>query len=120
MPAGRRTAPATASLPATSGRSPMRSAPGSPEPMIECWRAVGIADLAASLPGPATGVRLVAVDGRSAGGKSTLADRLQAAIPASAVVHTDDIAWNHSIFDWVNAMTDGILQPLRRGEAVHY
>jgi hypothetical protein len=88
--------------------------------MIDSWRAVAIEDLAAALPGPSTGVRLIAVDGRGAGGKSTLSDRLQAVIPGSAVVHTDDIAWNHSIFDWATQMIDGILEPLRRGEAVHY
>ena len=41
---------------------------------------------------------MAAVDGRSSSGKSTLAARLQDAIAASAVVHTDDIAWWHSRF----------------------
>jgi hypothetical protein len=34
---------------------------------------------------------VLAIDGRSSGGKTTLAGRLQAAVEGSAVVHTDDI-----------------------------
>jgi chloramphenicol 3-O-phosphotransferase len=41
---------------------------------------------------------VLAVDGRSSSGKTTLAARLQDAIAGSAVVHTDDIAWWHSRF----------------------
>ena len=43
---------------------------------------------------------IVAVDGRSAGGKTTLAEHVNKAVPGSAIVHTDDIAWHHSFFDW--------------------
>jgi hypothetical protein len=41
---------------------------------------------------------VIAVDGRSSGGKTTLTARMQGAVPGSAVVHTDDIAWWHSRF----------------------
>ena len=52
-----------------------------------------IAGLAAELPAPPPGRPLVVgVDGRSAGGKSTVSDRL-AAVTGAAVVHTDDVAW---------------------------
>ncbi len=98
----------------------MRLAADSSEPQILQWRPIGLGDLAARLPGPVSGPRLVAVDGRSAGGKTTLAARLHAAIPRSAVVHTDDIAWHHAILDWADQLADGILLPLRRGEPVHY
>lgn len=41
-------------------------------------------------------------------------------MPNSAVVHTDDIAWNHAYFDWGSLLVENILQPLRRGEAVDF
>jgi hypothetical protein len=63
---------------------------------------------------------VVAVDGRGAGGKSTLAERLRLSVPAAQVVHTDDIAWAHSRFGWDDLMIDGVLEPLHRGESVHY
>jgi hypothetical protein len=66
------------------------------------------------------GPLVVAIDGRSASGKTTLADRLQQAVPAAQIVHTDDIAWFHSRFDWADALVTGILQPLIQGRDVHY
>jgi len=35
-------------------------------------------------------------------------------------VHTDDIAWNHSYFEWAELLTEKILEPLRAGAAVSY
>jgi hypothetical protein len=46
-----------------------------------------------------TGPIVLAVNGRSAGGKSTVAGRLADAIDRSVVVQTDDFAWHHSFFD---------------------
>src|SRR3954470_23860779 len=63
---------------------------------------------------------IVAVDGRSAGGKTSLARRLAAEVPGAAVVHTDDIAWWHSMFDWAAEMRAGVLEPLHAGRDVHY
>ena len=63
---------------------------------------------------------VLAVDGRSSGGKTTLAARLQDAIVGSAVVHTDDIAWWHSRFGWADLLIDGILVPFHRGELVSF
>lgn len=37
---------------------------------------------------------------------------------ATAVVHTDDIAWAHSRFGWADLLTEGILVPVRQGLAV--
>ena len=63
---------------------------------------------------------VLAVDGRSSGGKTTLAGRLQDVVAGSAVVHTDDIAWWHSRFGWAGLLTDGILIPARSGRPVSY
>jgi uridine kinase len=63
---------------------------------------------------------LVAIDGRGGAGKSTLVDRLRRIVPASGVVHTDDIAWNYACFDWGTLMVENVLRPLHRGEAVEF
>ncbi len=61
---------------------------------------------------------VLAIDGRSSSGKTTLADRMHSAVTGSAVVHTDDIAWYHSRFGWADLLVDGILLPARHGSAV--
>jgi hypothetical protein len=63
---------------------------------------------------------ILAVDGRSNAGKTTLAARIREAVPGSAVVHTDDIAWEHSRFGWSDLLADGILAPVRQGRAVSF
>jgi hypothetical protein len=72
--------------------------------------------------GRTTGTRgvVLAVDGRSSSGKTTLAGRLQAAVQGSAVVHTDDIAWWHSRFGWADLLINGVLVPFHRGEPVNF
>lgn len=72
----------------------MRLPPGTSETAIEEWQRVAIEELVGRLrlPPRESGNRVILVDGRSAGGKTTLADRLHAVIPKSAIVHTDDIA----------------------------
>jgi hypothetical protein len=63
---------------------------------------------------------LLAVDGRSGSGKTTVATRIAARVPGAAVVHTDDVAWYHAMFDWADLMAEGVLAPLRRGEPVAF
>ena len=63
---------------------------------------------------------VIAVDGRSAAGKSTFAARLAGVVGDVAVVHTDDVAWHHSFFGWADLMRTGVLEPVRRGEQVAY
>jgi hypothetical protein len=63
---------------------------------------------------------ILAVDGRSGSGKSTIANLFHRFVPTSAVVHTDDVAWHHSFFDWSDLLAEGILKPLRNGKAVSY
>jgi hypothetical protein len=69
---------------------------------------------------PTTGPFLLAIDGRSSSGKSTLAGRVADVVPRSAVVHTDDVAWWHSRFGWDDLLVTQVIEPLRRGEAVDY
>ena len=66
------------------------------------------------------GLKVVAIDGRSAGGKTTLVSRLNRAIPASVVVSTDDVAWHHSFFDWADLLLENVLEPARAGRSVAY
>src|SRR5690349_12329173 len=63
---------------------------------------------------------IVAIDGRSSSGKTTLAARIAAAVPDSRVVHTDDIAWHHAVLDWAGLLADGVLRPFRSGRTVSY
>jgi uridine kinase len=63
---------------------------------------------------------IVAIDGHSASGKTTLASHVVDATPGASVVHTDDIAWYHSVFDWVDLLVDGVLAPWRAAHAVDY
>jgi len=63
---------------------------------------------------------VLAVDGRSNSGKTTLAARICQAVPGSAVVHTDDIAWEHSRFGWADLLIEGVLVPVHQGRAVSF
>ena len=95
------------------------------EPAAGPWRVQRLAALVDSLTrrrsGSSTGRPVIlAVDGRSSAGKTTLAARIAGHVAASAVVHTDDIAWRHSRFGWADLLTDGILTPLHQGRAVAY
>lgn len=63
---------------------------------------------------------IVAVDGRSASGKSTLAAALNSAISGSAIVRTDDAAWHHSFFDWTQLLSNSVLEPIHAGQDVSY
>jgi energy-coupling factor transporter ATP-binding protein EcfA2 len=57
---------------------------------------------------------------RHGSGKTTVSDRICAAVPAAAVVRTDDVAWQHSILGWTDLLADGVLRPLHRGEPVNF
>jgi uridine kinase len=71
-------------------------------------------------PGVTGRPRVIAIDGRGGAGKTTLAAQLCSAVPGSAVLHTDDVAWNHAYFDWGAVLADNILRPLHHGEAVDF
>ena len=63
---------------------------------------------------------VLAIDGRSSSGKTTLAARLRNVIERSAVVHTDDIAWWHSRFGWADLLIYGILIPAHAGQPIAF
>jgi pantothenate kinase len=88
------------------------------------WRVEKLSDVLQLLrdasPGVAGRPRLIAIDGRGGAGKSTLVERLRMIVPASGVVHTDDVAWNHAFFDWGGVMVENVLRPVHRGEEVEF
>lgn len=94
------------------------------EPAAGPWRAVEMTELAAIVFAAAGEAHrrplIVAVDGRSASGKSTLAHLLAGAVPGSTIVHADDLAWHEPFFAWGHLLRDGVLMPLHRGEAVQF
>lgn len=94
------------------------------EPAAGPWRAISEDDFARVVRegAPASAARpwIVAIDGRSASGKSTLAERLTRLTRRSAIVHTDDIAWNEPLFAWGTLLSEHVLGPLRRGEGVRF
>jgi hypothetical protein len=63
---------------------------------------------------------VLAVDGRSNNGKTTVATRIREMVPGAVVIHTDDIAFEHSRFGWADLLVDGILAPVQQGRAVSY
>ena len=94
------------------------------EPQFGPWQAVSVKTFVQAVQslflkdGARPGV--VAIDGRSAGGKTTLAECINKAVSGSAIVHTDDIAWHHSFFDWSELLLQKVLMPVRAGQGVFY
>jgi hypothetical protein len=94
------------------------------EPRAGPWRVAPVSELVRVIFGaagaPRGRPRVVAIDGRSAAGKSTVAERLHDALASSAVVRTDDVAWHHSFFGWADLLAGGVLEPVWRGQPVRY
>ena len=63
--------------------------------------------------------RLILVDGRSAGGKTTLAESL-AALLGGTVVHTDDVAWHLHPTEWDDELVRGVIAPWRASKCVRF
>ena len=91
------------------------------EPRFGPWRARRVDAVLQSVLGapPRSTPPLLAVDGRSGSGKTTVAARILDRVPGAAVVHTDDVAWYHAMFDWSELIAEGVLRPApRRGRRV--
>jgi uridine kinase len=71
------------------------------------------------LAGPARPA-IVAINGHSASGKTSLSWRLADALPQCSVLHTDDLAWHHGVFSWDELLTNDVLPVLRDRQALHY
>ena len=91
------------------------------EPAAGPWRRVPVAELLDLVLGcagrPVGRPAIVAIDGRGASGKSTIAERLRRRVPASAVIGTDDLAWHEPLFGWGHLL-EATLRPLREGRAL--
>ena len=90
--------------------------------MIFTWQAIGLDDLARLVVERCGLARptVVAVNGHSSSGKTTLAGRLVAGLPAAAVLHTDDLAWHQGVFAWDGLLRNEVLPVVRAGEALDY
>jgi uridine kinase len=97
---------------------------GEGEPRAGPWRVVELSEFARvvldAVSGSGQRPPIVAVDGRSSSGKTTLARRLEAAVRGAVTVHTDDIAWWHARFAWEELLTIAVLEPLHQGQAVSF
>jgi hypothetical protein len=96
------------------------------EPEAAPWRVELLSNVADVVvrrgPGlcSSNGPAVLAVDGRSNNGKTTVASRIGKLVPGAVVIHTDDIAFEHSRFGWADLLIDGILVPAHQGRAVSY
>jgi uridine kinase len=70
-----------------------------------------------ALPPSCGPVRVIAVDGPSAAGKSTFATALAAALDGAPVVRSDDfpVPWDGDPLAWWPPLTTRVLEPLRAG-----
>jgi hypothetical protein len=102
----------------------MAMALGDGEPAAGPWHVVPVGRLVRMLrpceDAPAGRPWILAGGGRSGSGKTTLAERIRGAVPASTVVHTDDVAWNQAMFDWTDFLVGGGLDPVHRREPVSF
>lgn len=92
------------------------------EPAASGWRHLPAGELASRLMTSRPSADrpcLVAIDGRSAGGKSTLAAALTDVTPSAAVLHTDDLAWHEPFFGWAHLL-EALLKQVRSGEPVRF
>jgi uridine kinase len=108
---------ATDPRPEGSGIRPFRG-----ESPVTDWRRRPWSDLASAVLTLGADGRpvLIAVDGRSGGGKTTAAQRLADEVPGAVVVHTDDVSWYESFFGWDSLLAAHVLLPLRQGRGVRY
>jgi hypothetical protein len=90
--------------------------------VIFAWQITGLDELARLIIHRAGSARpaVVAVNGHSSSGKTTLAHRLAKTLPGAAVLHTDDLAWHHGVFAWDELLLDAVLPVVRAGDPLDY
>ncbi|WP_128772720.1 uridine kinase family protein [Actinomyces oricola] len=84
------------------------------EPAVTNWKTTALNELFAhllALAGTPTGrPAIVAVDGRGAAGKTTLAGALVSAVPGTQVVHVDDLDWNEPLYQWDHVLVAALTE----------
>lgn len=63
---------------------------------------------------------VVALNGHSSSGKTTLAGRLADVLPDAAVLHTDDLARDEGVFAWDTPLRDEVLPVVRAGDPLDF
>ena len=89
------------------------------EPVFSSAEISTIEDIAAAVYALNRDVVVIGVDGRSGGGKTTLAKNLAERLGAT-MLSTDDFAWWHSLFDWPEMLIENGIEPLRAGKAIDF
>ena len=86
------------------------------------WQVVPLAELAGRITGARSTRRptVVAVNGHSSSGKTTLAGRLVEVLPDAAVLHTDDLARPEGVFAWDGPLREDVLPVVRAGEPLDH
>jgi uridine kinase len=90
--------------------------------VISGWAVLPLTDFVAQVVDRCGSARpaVVALNGHSSSGKTTLSARLSAALPGSDVLHTDDLAWHHGVFAWDTLLLADVLPVVRSGEPLDY
>ena len=58
---------------------------------------------------------IIAVDGRSGSGKTTVTSRLTSVVPDAQVLHIDDLDWNEPLFQWDHLLVAALTELRRNG-----
>ena len=113
------------------------------EPSFAPWNVASLDDFVTALStskSTESTPKIIAIDGRSAGGKTSLAARVHQLIPGSVVVHTDDIptsaSWrgseaqktilsdpippDASFFDWTDRVIENLFKPFLASQSIRY
>jgi uridine kinase len=90
--------------------------------LVADWQVVDLADFAQRVIDLAGPVRpaIVAINGQSSSGKTSLSRRLAAALPNCSVLHTDDLDWHHGVFTWDALLIKDVLPVLRSRQPLCY
>jgi len=90
--------------------------------VITGWSVVSLADFVEQVVARCGSARpaVVALNGHSSSGKTTLSGRLAAALPESEVLHTDDLAWHQGVFGWDSLLLTDVLPVVRAGGPLDY
>ena len=64
---------------------------------------------------PAGRPGIIAVDGRSGSGKTTVTSRLTSVVPDAQVLHIDDVDWNEPLYQWDHLLVTALGELHRAG-----